>query len=289
MPNINASSWLLMKREEKKLFVVAVDFPMVGSLVPAQQLSLQLAAFVLIDGTGVTRQGKRLSSKSLDFLMGCKIRGDGLESTFALLLSKCNLICDENAEDFHRRKRQRNGFVMKQRSMMILQLYPAVSLQNEKDAKRRRKEEARIPPTKCQRSESNEQGDQNKRNTATAKSHSFAHCLWFDGGSRGNGQSTTSAGSGAVLYQQHKMIWRGGLFLGAATNNEAEYKGLILEQVVPGLADAASDLMQFDEIDLCHVLREENKEADQMANYAMNIKRDIDEMVDDDDDDMIEL
>jgi len=46
---------------------------------------------------------------------------------------------------------------------------------------------------------------------------------------------------------------------------------------------------QFDEIDLCHVLREENKEADQMANYAMNIKRDIDEMVDDDDDDMIEL
>jgi len=53
--------------------------------------------------------------------------------------------------------------------------------------------------------------------------------------------------------------------------------------------EALALIEQFDEIDLCHVLREENKEADQMANYAMNIKRDIDEMVDDDDDDMIEL
>ncbi|EKX37407.1 hypothetical protein GUITHDRAFT_116521 [Guillardia theta CCMP2712] len=84
------------------------------------------------------------------------------------------------------------------------------------------------------------------------------------------------------------MIWRGGLFLGAATNNEAEYKGLIL-----GLRKARElkiTRLKFEAIDLCHVLREHNKEADQMANYAMNIKRDFDDMIDpDDDEDMIEL
>ena len=49
-------------------------------------------------------------------------------------------------------------------------------------------------------------------------------------------------------------------------------------------------MYQFEAIDLRHVLRENNKEADRMANYAMNIRRDFDEMVDDDDDeDIIEL
>mmetsp|Transcript_19625 Transcript_19625/g.65324 ORF Transcript_19625/g.65324 Transcript_19625/m.65324 type:complete len:271 (-) Transcript_19625:1723-2535(-) len=201
---------------------------------------------------------------------------------------------------------------------------PSASLDLPQVGKRQRKAQV-VDPTDIQyESKTCNQLHASNKKIKSLDTASFHYFLSFDGGSRGNGQSTTTAGSGAVLYHKHQMIWRGGLFLGAATNNEAEYKGLILglrkarelkitrlkvngdsklviNQVnkqwrcdkthLQELCKEAMSLMeQFEAIDLCHVLREHNKEADQMANYAMNIKRDFDDMIDpDDDEDMIEL
>jgi ribonuclease HI len=49
--------------------------------------------------------------------------------------------------------------------------------------------------------------------------------MFFDGASKGN---PGKAGCGAVLYQNNEIIWKGHKYLGIATNNVAEYNGLIL-------------------------------------------------------------
>lgn len=134
--------------------------------------------------------------------------------------------------------------------------------------------------------------------------------IYIDGGARGNpgpagvGVRIETADDGTVLFQ-------GGWFLGRATNNVAEYWGL-----VNGLARAAelqaqrvevrsdSELLvkqmrgeyrvkkphlrelydqawvlcrTFDEVTFTHVRREGNKDADRLANMAMDAKADVED------------
>ncbi|MCB2227509.1 MAG: ribonuclease HI family protein [Desulfarculaceae bacterium] len=126
--------------------------------------------------------------------------------------------------------------------------------------------------------------------------------LQADGGSRGN---PGPAGSGAVLYDnQGNEVAALSRYLGVATNNEAEYQGLIMgleeakrlgaselnikldsELIVrqiegrykvkaPGLkplfAKAKGLLQSFAKVSILHVPRAQNARADQLANLAMD-------------------
>ena len=135
------------------------------------------------------------------------------------------------------------------------------------------------------------------------------HLLWFDGGSRGNGQASSVAGSGTVIYRADCRVWAGGRYLGSTTNNVAEYTGLlhglyvasrlgvtrlevrgdsklVLYQVkgewkcekphLKPLCEQARRLRaSFHECTLVHVPRAENAEADALANRAMDDKTDF--------------
>jgi probable phosphoglycerate mutase len=129
-----------------------------------------------------------------------------------------------------------------------------------------------------------------------------AHC---DGGSRGN---PGPAGFGAVIENSEgQVVARISEFLGRQTNNYAEYKGLLAvlawalangarrlrvvsdsELMVrqmkgiykvknPGLRplweDAQQMAQQLDAFEMRHTLREGNKEADRLANAAMDSRQ----------------
>ena len=125
--------------------------------------------------------------------------------------------------------------------------------------------------------------------------------LRTDGGSRGN---PGPAGAGFVIERDGEIICRGGRFLGSVTNNVAEYEALIwgLENVSamgfatvtvyadsellvkqvnghyrvkneglkPLFVRALQLLRSFSGFKVAHVRREQNKEADEMANQAMD-------------------
>jgi ribonuclease HI len=125
--------------------------------------------------------------------------------------------------------------------------------------------------------------------------------LRTDGGSRGN---PGPAGAGFVIESDGAIICRGGRFLGSHTNNVAEYEALIwgLENVAalgfgsvtvyadsellvkqingqyrvkneglkPLFAKALKLLRGFSAFKVVHVRREQNVEADEMANQAMD-------------------
>ena len=130
----------------------------------------------------------------------------------------------------------------------------------------------------------------------------FDYKLKFDGCSKGN---PGLAGAGAVIYHYDKEIWCDHFFVGEKyTNNHAEYAGLILglqqaklmdikvlkvegdSQLVINhmkgiykcksvnlleLYDKAKELEKFfEKIDYSHVLRNENKRADELSNIAVN-------------------
>ena len=123
----------------------------------------------------------------------------------------------------------------------------------------------------------------------------------FDGCSKGN---PGLCGAGAVIYHFDKEIWSESFFVGEKfTNNRAEYAGLILglQQAkefnikhlkVEGdsllvinqmkgiyqcraeslilLYEKAKELEKyFDSIEYCHVLRNNNKRADELSNIAI--------------------
>ena len=132
----------------------------------------------------------------------------------------------------------------------------------------------------------------------------------IDGGSRGNpglagaGVVIKSADDGTVLHQA-------GIYLGNATNNVAEYQGLIEglrrakklhatdvevfsdsqllvrqmtgeyrvknEGLKPLHAKANDLVVNFEKFHIAHIPREQNTQADEMANTAMNLKRTIEE------------
>jgi ribonuclease HI len=126
--------------------------------------------------------------------------------------------------------------------------------------------------------------------------------IFTDGGARGN---PGPGGIGAVIYDENKKkIAEISEFLGHSTNNQAEYKAVIAamkkakelgaefleffldsELVVkqlkreykvknPDLAPLFLQIynleMGFKKISFCHIPRERNKEADALANMAMD-------------------
>jgi ribonuclease HI len=127
-------------------------------------------------------------------------------------------------------------------------------------------------------------------------------CVYSDGASRGN---PGPAGAGAVITDaKGHVLRRLGRFLGSQTNNIAEYQGVLLglshalaggaREVVlradselairqlqgryqvknPGLkplfAEVQAMLRQFEAVTLEHVRREQNKDADEMSNRAID-------------------
>jgi len=131
--------------------------------------------------------------------------------------------------------------------------------------------------------------------------------LQFDGGARGN---PGVGGAGAVLYKNDQEEWSNKSYLGDnITNNQAEYKGLIcgLKHVstldLPNLlVEGDSNLVinqvsgtwrvkndelkilhdevqefinKIKDIKFQHIPRKENQRADQLANEAMDLKQDL--------------
>ena len=134
--------------------------------------------------------------------------------------------------------------------------------------------------------------------------------IYIDGGARGNpgpagvGVHIETADDGTVLFQ-------GGWFLGRATNNVAEYNGLVngLARAKALTADCVeirsdSELLvkqmrgeyrvrnaalrelyqeastlcrKFSEVTFTHVRREGNKDADRLANMAMDAKANVED------------
>ncbi len=128
--------------------------------------------------------------------------------------------------------------------------------------------------------------------------------IYTDGGARGN---PGPAGIGAILYDgQKKVVAKISQYLGVATNNQAEYKAVIVaiqkarslgakeltcyldsELVVKQLRreykvknkELASLFLtvynlsfSFKQITYIHIPREQNQEADSLANQAMDRK-----------------
>jgi ribonuclease HI len=131
--------------------------------------------------------------------------------------------------------------------------------------------------------------------------NAYDYKLQFDGCSKGN---PGLAGSGAVIYKNNIEIWSSHLFVSdSATNNQAEYEGLIMglksaidlkitELLVEGdsmlvikqmrgeykvkspnmaeLYEQAKQLEKgFTRITFQHVYRNDNKRADELSNIAI--------------------
>ncbi len=127
--------------------------------------------------------------------------------------------------------------------------------------------------------------------------------LFVDGGSRGN---PGPAGSGFRLELDDSRVYEGGWFLGSVTNNVAEYSALLwglrnarelgvtsltvkadselMVKQIQGLykvkskdlkplhTEASSLLSAFEDFSISHVYRDHNKDADRMANAAMDAR-----------------
>ena len=126
--------------------------------------------------------------------------------------------------------------------------------------------------------------------------------IYSDGGARGN---PGPAGIGAVLYDEKKnLLAEISTYLGVATNNQAEYKALILAlkkakelgakeldcfldselvvkqlkreykvknaELAPLFLEIHNLSLNFKKITYTHIRRELNKEADRLANEAMD-------------------
>lgn len=126
--------------------------------------------------------------------------------------------------------------------------------------------------------------------------------IYTDGGSRGN---PGPAGFGVIIYDEHnKVVAEISEFIGVTTNNQAEYKAIlagIKKAVALGATEAQfymdSELavkqlnreykvknkdiaplflaiynltLSFKKITFTHIRREKNKEADRLANEAMD-------------------
>lgn len=126
--------------------------------------------------------------------------------------------------------------------------------------------------------------------------------IYTDGGARGN---PGPAGVGVVIYDTNKKVVQElGEYIGKQTNNQAEYKALILglvraktlgadevecyldsELVVkqmqgkyrvknaklkPLYAEVVELVKYFEQISYAHVVREKNEEADRLVNEAID-------------------
>ncbi|NCD00770.1 ribonuclease HI family protein [bacterium] len=126
--------------------------------------------------------------------------------------------------------------------------------------------------------------------------------IFCDGGSRGN---PGKAGLGSVIYDEDKNILKEiSKYIGVTTNNQAEYRAvleaikeakemggkrikffldseLIVKQMsgeyrvknkdlLPIYLDIRQRILEFESVSFIHVPREQNKEADRLANLAMD-------------------
>jgi ribonuclease HI len=139
--------------------------------------------------------------------------------------------------------------------------------------------------------------------TASEQQPLFTAVLSVDGAARGN---PGPAGTGMVLETADGSMHRFGEYLGKATNNVAEYEALLsgmrkaselgvrelqvrsdselMVKQLNGLYKVKNSRLQelyftaikltssFDKVTFTHVPREENKEADRMANMAIDAK-----------------
>jgi probable phosphoglycerate mutase len=130
---------------------------------------------------------------------------------------------------------------------------------------------------------------------------------YIDGGSRGN--PGPSAAGVQILDDAGRVIFSGGFFLGQLTNNGAEYNGLLAAldllaraaaseieivsdselmvrqingeykvraaQLLPLYEEAKQRLKNFSGWKMRHVYREENSQADKLANDAMDARHDV--------------
>ena len=129
------------------------------------------------------------------------------------------------------------------------------------------------------------------------------YLLQFDGCSKGN---PGLAGAGAVIYNYDTELWGRSQFVGNKnTNNEAEYRGLIIgleealsmdikhlsvegdsllvikqmtreykvksEKLLPLHEEASQLAKQFDSITFTHIYRKNNKRADELSNIAVDM------------------
>jgi len=137
--------------------------------------------------------------------------------------------------------------------------------------------------------------------------------IYIDGGARGN---PGPAGAGVVIRDRAdaRVLYEAGVFLGKMTNNQAEYHGLLaglraaselgatevealsdsellVRQMLGqyrvrnagllGLYEKAQQLARrFARCEFRHVRREQNKDADRLANQAMNAKRNVEDAAD---------
>jgi ribonuclease HI len=131
--------------------------------------------------------------------------------------------------------------------------------------------------------------------------------LRFDGGC--NPTNPGPAAGGCVLYQNGKIIRKVGTFIGSATNNQAEYTGLIngLELCVSlgikrikvegdsmlvikqmkGEYNCSSEnlkelytkaqllIRKFEKIDFNHIYRDKNSESDEICNQCIDNKSNL--------------
>ena len=126
--------------------------------------------------------------------------------------------------------------------------------------------------------------------------------IYTDGGSRGN---PGPAGCGAVIYDEDKnIVTEISEFIGEATNNQAEYKAVVFaikkaqefevdfldfyldselvvkqlnreykvknKELAPLFVQIYNAIFKFKKVNFSHVRREFNKEADKLANLAMD-------------------
>lgn len=125
--------------------------------------------------------------------------------------------------------------------------------------------------------------------------------LFTDGGARGN---PGPAGIGYVIWDGNKLVDKGGEYIGKATNNQAEYKAIILglekakntgakevecfldselvvkqlnreykvkdKDLAPLFIKAWNLSLNFKKISYTHIRREKNKDADSMVNEALD-------------------
>jgi ribonuclease HI len=138
----------------------------------------------------------------------------------------------------------------------------------------------------------------------TTEPNNFEYSLFFDGCSKGN---PGPGGSGAVIYHNNVEIWSNNKFIGEnVTNNVAEYNGLILglneavKKDIKNIHVKGDSLLvikqmkgeykvksenilhlynqakflenHFDNIIYEHVYRKDNKRADELSNYGLDIK-----------------
>ena len=140
---------------------------------------------------------------------------------------------------------------------------------------------------------------------ATPAPKIIAHwSLYIDGASRGN---PGPGGAGIYLIQNSTSICEQGFYLGKKTNNQAEYLALLLglflletyikkgdhvrivsdsqllvrqmqgsykvkDLILIEFKKIALDLMKSYHIEFVHVLRADNKKADELANYGIDKK-----------------